>query len=111
MTLSHGQSQVESGFHINKELPIENLEQKSLKGQRMVYDHIRSNGKKPFDCLIPNELIISCRGASSKCKADLQQSNSIKAEDLKSKKRKLIQKEISAVKRKKLATEACVKYL
>ena len=32
MTPSHGQSQVESGFNINKELLIENLEQKSLKG-------------------------------------------------------------------------------
>ena len=31
MTPSHGQSQVESGFNINKELLIENLEQKSPK--------------------------------------------------------------------------------
>ena len=90
---------------------IENLEQKSLKGQRMVYDHIRSIGEKPHDFPIRNELIISCKGASSKYKADLEQSNSTKAEDLKSKKRKLIQEEISEVKRKKLTTEACLKFL
>ena len=78
---------------------------------QMVYDHIRSNGEKPYDFPIPNELIISCRGTSSKYKADLEQSNSTKAEDLKSKKRKLIQEEISEVKRKKLATKACVKSL
>ena len=77
----------------------------------MVYDHIRSNGEKAHDFFIPNKLIISCGGASSKYKADLEQSNSTKAEDLKSKRRKLIQEEISEVKRKKLATEACVKFL
>ena len=77
----------------------------------MVYDHFRSNGKKPHDFPIPNELIFSCRSASSKYKADLEQFNSTKAEDLKSKKRKLIQEEISVVKWKKLATETCVKSL
>ena len=49
---------------------------------------------------IPSELIFSCRGASSKHKADLEQFNSTKTEDLKSKKRKLIQEEISEVKPK-----------
>ena len=70
----------------------------------MVYDHFRSNSEKPHDFPILNELIISCNGASSKYKADLEQSNSKKAEYLKSKKRKLMQEEISEVKRKKLET-------
>ena len=77
----------------------------------MVSDHIRSNGERPHDFPIPNELIFSCRGASSKHKGDLEQFNSTKTEDLKSKKRKLIQEEISEVKRKKLTTEAYVKSL
>ena len=41
--LSHGQSAVERGFSINKELLVENLQEKSLVSQRMVYDHINSD--------------------------------------------------------------------
>ena len=32
-TLSHGQSQTERGFNVNKEILVENLQEESLKGQ------------------------------------------------------------------------------
>ena len=39
LTLSHGQAVVERGFSVNKEILVENLQQKSLINQRMVYDY------------------------------------------------------------------------
>ena len=40
-TLSRGQSQVERGFSINKELVIENLHSSSLYAQRIVYNYLK----------------------------------------------------------------------
>ena len=40
--LSHGQSQTKRGFNINKTMLVENLQEESLKGQRIVYDHMSS---------------------------------------------------------------------
>ena len=39
-TLSHGQAAVERGFSMNKEILVENLQQKSLISKRMVYDYM-----------------------------------------------------------------------
>ena len=38
--LSHGQAQTERGFNVNKNLLVENLQETSLKAQRIVYDHM-----------------------------------------------------------------------
>lgn len=38
--LSNGQAAVERGFSLNKEMLMENLQQKSLISQRMVYDYM-----------------------------------------------------------------------
>ena len=41
LTLSHGQASVESGFSINKELLIENMEEETIVAQRIVFDAVR----------------------------------------------------------------------
>ena len=41
-TLSHGQTSVERGFSINKELLVENLHEESIVCEKMVYDHVSS---------------------------------------------------------------------
>ena len=48
-TLSHGQSQVERGFNVNKEILVENLQEESLKGQCIIYDDIQSENIKLQD--------------------------------------------------------------
>ena len=40
--LSHGQSSIERGFSVNKELLVEHLNQRTLIGQRKVYDYFSS---------------------------------------------------------------------
>ena len=71
--LSHGQSQSERGFNINKEMLIENLEEKSLIGQRLVYDHMSSIGTKIEDFTVSNKLALSCNSANAKYTVDLEE--------------------------------------
>lgn len=44
LTLSHGNSDVESGFSINSDMLVENLHEDSLVAQRTVYDAIKTAG-------------------------------------------------------------------
>ena len=47
--LSHGQSQVERGFSINKEIVIENLHSSPLSAQCIVYDYLKTSKKNIHD--------------------------------------------------------------
>ena len=64
-TLSHGQSQGERDFNVNKEILAENLQKKSLKGQRIIYDKIQSENIKLKDFKLTNELVNSCKAELS----------------------------------------------
>ena len=46
-TLSHGQSSVEGGFTVNKQLSIENLKEKSLIALCRVADHMSASEETP----------------------------------------------------------------
>ena len=48
MVLSHGQSASERGFSANKNLLVENLQEKSIECQRIVVDYMRSNGFQSY---------------------------------------------------------------
>ena len=64
--LCHGQSAVERGFSINKELLVDNLQEKSLVSQKMVYDHIKSNKITIHGYELPSDLLKSCK-LSNRC--------------------------------------------
>ena len=57
MVLSHGQSALERGFSANKNLLVENLQEKSIECQRIVVDYMRSNGFQCFEVPITQKLI------------------------------------------------------
>jgi len=40
LILSHGNAAVESGFSVNKELLVENMEEETIVAQRVVFDAI-----------------------------------------------------------------------
>ena len=44
LVLSHGQATVERGFSVNKELEVENLQERSLVAQRLVCDYVQLHG-------------------------------------------------------------------
>ena len=56
--LSHGQSQAERGFSINKEILIKNLHSSSLSAQRIVYDYLKASEKNIYDIEITNKMLI-----------------------------------------------------
>jgi hypothetical protein len=107
-TLSHGQSAVESGFSINKELLVENLGQKSLISQRIVYDHMTSLSIKVHEFTINSDLLKSCRMAHQRYTSELESKKDKTTKNEKERKRKLKLDEITDVKRRKDTLEACI---
>src|SRR5690348_13080877 len=70
--LSHGNASVESGFSINKELLIENLNEKTVVCQRRVYDAIFNAGgvlSTPIDI----KLLQSVRAARMRYENHMQE--------------------------------------
>ena len=110
-TLSHGQSQVERGFNVNKEILVENLQEESLKGQRIINDHIQSENIKLQDFKLTNELFSSCKAAHQIYTIALEENKLSVIENEKKVKRELIDHETNDVKKRKLDLETCVERL
>ena len=107
-TLSHGQSQIERGFNVNKDVLCVNMEKRSLKARRMVYDHMIASKVSVVDFVIKKELLQSCKASHSKYVACLKEKKDDEAAQSVSKKRKLLQEEACSVKRKKMELETIV---
>ena len=56
MILLHGQSSIERGFSINKEILDNNLQEKLLISQRLIYDHFTSENIVLYEYVIPQAL-------------------------------------------------------
>ena len=65
LLLSHGQTSVERGFSINKNLIAPNMKKHSVKAQRVIVDHIAGVGGIKNVC-VSKLLLQSCRGARMK---------------------------------------------
>ena len=108
LTLSHGQASVERGFSVNKSLLVENLSAKSLISQRIVYDHMNFHNLTPENFIINPALRKSVRNARNEYEKYLEEKRKEKLHSEKDLKRKAIQEEIVAVKRKKTILEKTV---
>ena len=105
--LAHGQSQTERGFNI-KAMLVENLEETSIKGQRLIYDYMASKNVTIHEFSIPKEVKLSCKSAYSKYKAAMESARAETVSESCEKKRKIRIDEIANVKRSKLTLESCV---
>ena len=54
--LSHGQSNIERGFSVNKEVLDDNMTEKSIVSQRLVYDTLASSNVKVHEFEVSQEL-------------------------------------------------------
>lgn len=97
MILSHGNAALERGFSVNKEILVENQQERSLIAQRRICDAFHSSGVKVEDFEVSKELIEDVRKSHSTYQ-------SVLAEDKKNKE-KLRQSE----KNKEDLTEALAK--
>ena len=108
--LSHGQSSIERGFTINKEILDNNLQEKSLIS-RLIHDHFASKNIVLHEYKIPQALKKSCKLANGRYKLALEDSKKENAETEKSRKRKLKLEEIANVKESKLPVQETIESL
>lgn len=71
LILSHGNASVESGFSVNKDVLVENLEELSLISQRMVYDTVRHYGGA-LTVEFTSDLMKSARSARTRYRESLE---------------------------------------
>ena len=109
--LSHGQSAVERGFSINKELLVENLQEKSLVSQRMVYDHTNSNKINIHEYKLPSDLLKSCKLSNRRYNAALEETKEQEKIGTVARKRKLIDEDIQVAGKKKDEVTKCIEVL
>jgi len=65
LILSHSNAAVESGFSVNKELLVENMEEDTIVAQRVVFDAIRVDGMDVTKVDISNKMIGCVRQSHS----------------------------------------------
>ena len=65
LILYHGQSAIERGFNINKQLLVENLKPKSLVALGRIEDRMRYSEQSPETIKVPNKIIQSVKEAHS----------------------------------------------
>ena len=108
--LSHGQSTIQRGFSVDKDLLLENLGEQSLIGQPLVYDYFTSLDNI-YEYVIPNNLVKSCKLTYSKYKIVLEQKkeNAKASED--DRERKLKVNEIVEVKKQRDSIAFCIETL
>ena len=84
------------------------ISRRSLKGQRIIYDHIQSENIKFQDFKLTNELVNSCKAAHERYTIPLEENKLSVIKNEKKVKRKLIDDEINHLKKRKLDLETCI---
>ena len=99
--LCHGQSAIEYGFSVNKDLIVENFGEQSLIGQRLVCDNFTSLSTNIYEYVIPKNVVWTCKLAYSKYKIALEQKKENAKASENDRKRKLKMDAIVEVKKQR----------
>lgn len=100
LLLSHGQSSVERGFSVNRQIEVENLQEQSYVAQRTICDHLQSVGGIS-NVTITRELLLSVGGARQRYHAFLDDQKKEKAAEKMTQKRKTLMDTVEEIKKKK----------
>ena len=100
LILSHGQASVERGFSVNKQLEVENLQERSFIAQRLVQDHVQSVGGV-LAVSINKPLLLSAAGARQKYLSYLDEQKRKKTSEGVELKRKELVDELEELKKKR----------
>ena len=101
LTLSHVQAAVERGFSVNKEVLAPNLKAVSLTALHLIHDTISEGQIEIGDYIITDELLTSCSHASNRYRMHLMERQKEDQEPEKIRKRKALQEELIAAKKRK----------
>ena len=111
LTLSHSQAAVERGFSVNKEVLAPNMQEMNLKAIRLVHSSGVSLKIKISDFTVTDKLLKSCPPASNKYKMYLIEKKAEKEKTDMGQKRKALQDELMAAKKKKTELESIASWL
>lgn len=90
LVLYHGQSAIERGFSVNKQLLVENLKPQSLVALRTIEDHMRYSELTPENIKIPSKMIQCAKQAHSCYTSELKKKREEKEKKESSLKRKIV---------------------
>ena len=110
LTLSHSQAAVKRGFSVNKEVLPPNMQEMNLKAIRLVHISVASLKIKTSDFTVTDKLLKSCSHASNKYKMYLMKKAEKEKTDM-GQKRKALQDELIAAKKKKTELESVARQL
>ena len=108
LIMSHGNSEVERGFSVNKSLLQDNQHERSLISQRLVHQAIPKTGKKFLEMDIDKQMMIDVRFSKQKYMAYLEDKRNEKTEEEKAadlKKRKNSEIKSLFAKKKKMSED------
>ena len=111
LILSHGQSSVELGFSVNKNLLVENLQDSSLIVQHLVLDHMIANYFKPHTFPIDRNLIRSVKSSSQRYSHELAETCKEIAQKEKEEKAKPIVAEVHLLDKQRILLKTTIKDL
>ena len=103
--MSHGQSAIERGFSVNKNILVKNLEEKGLISQRIVLDHLRANKCKPNTVSLTKDLLVAAKNAHRKYTEDLVEKKKQELKNKTNKQLETVNDEIFALNQKKTLLE------
>ena len=90
LILSHGNATVESGFSVNSDLLVENMNEDSIVAQRVVYDELRAKGFDISSVEINQTMMRKVRSACTSCSQyfDMKKQTASEEQKRKAEKRK-----------------------
>ena len=110
LVLSHGQSTVERGFSINKEMEVENLKEHTIIAERLVCDHV-SNVGGILNVELSKPLLLSVKLSRQRYEKYLEDERRKKKTKQQQSKRKSLLEEIDEIKKKKRRVDTDIKSL
>lgn len=110
LLISHGQASVERGFSVNRQIEVENLQEKSIVSQRIICDHIECAGGIT-KVNITKQLLLSAAGARQKYMTYLEDQRREKEQQDAGRKRKAFLDELELLKAKKRRIEKDIEEL
>ena len=107
LTLSHGQSQVERGFSVNKDITSTNMAAETLIAFRRVHDGVQSLGL-PMEQCVTAEMLRQCKFARSHYQFHLDELKRESNETERERKRKAMKEELEQTEKKKKRLDSTV---
>ena len=110
LIFSHGQSSVERGFNVNKDVVKVNLQEKSVISRKMIIDHMQKNNVSPSTIEITRKLARSVKAARQMYHLDLEEHKKNAKKNECNEQLKILTAEIKDVMQKKnILLEVCQK--